>query len=257
MVGCRPSAEFNEARQARRAFSFSSAGRNSPPRPPALLVEPVRDQLAQRLERRPRPRRPRRAISTHSCRGPAASIIRPMIERASTLWPSRATLTSASNSAASLTNLAEARACSPRSLMISTVRRALRSLFPGQHVGGHGDVLASGLLGAGDAEPAEARRVRTLASLISIGRFRPAITSALVCSITEMARLEGVPPNMSVSRITPPPSGRRRSRAGEDVRRGAFHVVLRADADGAAPPRCGPTTCSIAEDELLRPAARA
>ena len=46
-------------------------------------------------------------------------------------------------------------------------------------------------------------RVRTLASLMSIGRFRPAITSALVCSITEMARFEGVPPNMSVSRITP------------------------------------------------------
>src|SRR5262249_16396472 len=50
------------------------------------------------------------------------------------------------------------------------------------------------------------RRERIEASLISIGRLRPAITSALVCSMTEIARLDGVPPNMSVSRMTPEPS---------------------------------------------------
>ena len=48
-------------------------------------------------------------------------------------------------------------------------------------------------------------RERMLASLISIGRLRPAITSALVCSITEIARFDGVPPNISVSRMTPAP----------------------------------------------------
>ena len=36
--------------------------------------------------------------------------------------------------------------------------------------------------------------------------FLSAMTSAWVSSITEMARFEGVPPNMSVSRITPSPS---------------------------------------------------
>src|SRR6516165_10380864 len=46
---------------------------------------------------------------------------------------------------------------------------------------------------------------RKLASLISIGRLIPAITSILALSITEMARLEGVPPNMSVSSTTPSP----------------------------------------------------
>src|SRR5664279_191335 len=46
---------------------------------------------------------------------------------------------------------------------------------------------------------------RTLASLISIGRLIPASTSTLGWLITEMARLEGVPPNMSVRMATPSP----------------------------------------------------
>jgi hypothetical protein len=52
-----------------------------------------------------------------------------MIERASTVWPSFETLTSASKAAASLTNFAEARACSPRLLTISTVRLDSLSYF--------------------------------------------------------------------------------------------------------------------------------
>ena len=52
--------------------------------------------------------------------GPAASIIKPMIERASTVAPSLVTVTSASKVAASLTNLADALACRPRSFAIST-----------------------------------------------------------------------------------------------------------------------------------------
>src|SRR5262249_8990677 len=46
---------------------------------------------------------------------------------------------------------------------------------------------------------------RIFASLMSIGRLIPASTSTLGWLITEMARLDGVPPNMSVSMATPSP----------------------------------------------------
>src|SRR5204863_7546412 len=46
---------------------------------------------------------------------------------------------------------------------------------------------------------------RRLANLISIGRLTPAMTSTLPRSMTEIARLEGVPPNMSVSNTVPSP----------------------------------------------------
>src|SRR6185312_10450378 len=46
---------------------------------------------------------------------------------------------------------------------------------------------------------------RSPASLISIGRLMPAITSILPLSMIEMARFDGVPPNMSVSSTTPAP----------------------------------------------------
>src|SRR5579884_518454 len=46
---------------------------------------------------------------------------------------------------------------------------------------------------------------RRLASLISIGRLIPAMTSTFGRSMTEIARLEGVPPNMSVSKTAPSP----------------------------------------------------
>src|SRR5215470_9574834 len=46
---------------------------------------------------------------------------------------------------------------------------------------------------------------RTLASLTSIGRLMPASTSTCGRLITEMARFEGVPPNMSVRMATPWP----------------------------------------------------
>ncbi len=47
--------------------------------------------------------------------------------------------------------------------------------------------------------------VRTEASLISMGRLTPAMTSTLPASMTEMARFDGVPPNMSVRMMTPAP----------------------------------------------------
>src|SRR5208282_4929736 len=46
---------------------------------------------------------------------------------------------------------------------------------------------------------------RTLASLTSIGRLMPARTSTFGRLITEMARFEGVPPNISVKIATPSP----------------------------------------------------
>src|SRR5262249_60108256 len=48
-------------------------------------------------------------------------------------------------------------------------------------------------------------RLRTEASLTSIGKLTPASTSMRACSMMEMARLEGVPPNISASTLTPPP----------------------------------------------------
>src|SRR5262249_51061874 len=44
---------------------------------------------------------------------------------------------------------------------------------------------------------------RTLASLTSIGMLMPASTSTLGRPIQEIARLDGVPPNMSVRMTTP------------------------------------------------------
>src|SRR5262249_60392599 len=46
-------------------------------------------------------------------------------------------------------------------------------------------------------------RLRTEASFTSIGRLTPARTSIRACSMIEMARFEGVAPNMSVRTITP------------------------------------------------------
>ena len=47
---------------------------------------------------------------------------------------------------------------------------------------------------------------RTLASLTNIGRLTPAKISTFALSITDIARLDGVPPNISVNSITPSPS---------------------------------------------------
>jgi hypothetical protein len=46
---------------------------------------------------------------------------------------------------------------------------------------------------------------RTLASLTRIGKLMPAITSTGASSMTEIARFDGVPPNMSVRMMTPSP----------------------------------------------------
>ena len=71
---------------------------------------------------------------------------------------------------------------------------------------------------------------RTLASFTSIGRLTPAITSTPWRCIIEMARLDGVPPNMSVSRTTPSPVSHRVIQR-LDLGAAVFDIVVRSDAD--------------------------
>src|SRR2546430_1597377 len=60
---------------------------------------------------------------------------------------------------------------------------------------------------------------RILASLTSIGRLMPARTSTLGRLITEMARFEGVPPNISVRIATPSPVSTRLTASMMSLRR--------------------------------------
>src|SRR5215469_7466453 len=86
---------------------------------------------------------------------------------------------------------------------------------------------------------------RTLASFTSMGRLMPAITSTCGRLMTEMARFDGVPPNMSVRMATPSPLSTRLT---------ASMMSLRHCSTSSSGPIvtasiccCGPTTCSNAE----------
>ena len=92
-------------------------------------------------------------------------------------------------------------------------------------------------------------RVRTEASLISIGRLTPANTSMRAWPMVEMARLEGVPPNMSVSTITPSPASQAFALSRISARRFSMSSAPMQTADTHC---CGPTTCSNA---AIRPSA--
>src|SRR5688572_8079599 len=85
---------------------------------------------------------------------------------------------------------------------------------------------------------------RMPASLISIGRLMPAITSTLARSSTEMARLDGVPPNMSVSSTTPSPLSTSLTRSRISLRR--CSMSSSAPMQTVATFCCLPTTCSRA-----------
>src|SRR5262245_55000173 len=87
-------------------------------------------------------------------------------------------------------------------------------------------------------------RLRTLASLTSIGRLTPANTSMRAWSMIEMARLDGVPPNMSVSTMTPSPLSQAWTFSRISARR--FSMSSSGPMHTAATPCCGPTTCSSA-----------
>src|SRR5438874_1537664 len=88
------------------------------------------------------------------------------------------------------------------------------------------------------------RSSRTLASLTSMGRLMPASTSTLGRLMQEIARLEGVPPNMSVRIATPSPLSTRFT---------ASMISLRHRSESSSAPIvmasicfCGPMTCSSA-----------
>src|SRR6266540_2616636 len=88
------------------------------------------------------------------------------------------------------------------------------------------------------------RSSRTLASLTSMGRLMPASTSTLGRLMQEIARLEGVPPNMSVRMATPSPLSTRFT---------ASMISLRHRSESSSAPIvmasicfCGPMTCSSA-----------
>src|SRR6185312_8640429 len=82
---------------------------------------------------------------------------------------------------------------------------------------------------------------RSPASLISIGRLIPAITSILLLSMTEMARFDGVPPNISVSNTTPEPSSTSDTAVRMSCRR--FSMSSSGPIHTAAMAFCPPTTC--------------
>ena len=86
---------------------------------------------------------------------------------------------------------------------------------------------------------------RTLASFTSIGRFTPAITSMPCRCIMEIARLDGVPPNMSVSTTTPSPVSHRLIHASISARR--FSMSSSGPMQTVSTFRCEPTTCSMAD----------
>src|SRR5690242_16868761 len=97
------------------------------------------------------------ALMVISVPGPAASIIRPMIDVAPTVSLTRVTVTEDLYFSAICTNLAEARACRPFLLTISTTRVMASSpgaligrSFSGQNTAGDGAILAAGILRGGN-----------------------------------------------------------------------------------------------------------
>src|SRR5262245_26576087 len=86
---------------------------------------------------------------------------------------------------------------------------------------------------------------RTLASFTSIGRLIPASTSTLGRPMTEIARFEGVPPNMSVRIATPSPLSTRLTASMMSLRR--CSTSSSGPIVTASICFCGPTTCSNAE----------
>src|SRR5262249_4208501 len=86
---------------------------------------------------------------------------------------------------------------------------------------------------------------RTFASLTSIGRLIPASTSTLGRLMTEIARLEGVPPNMSVRMATRSPLSTRLTASMMSLRRSSTSSSGPMVTASICP--CGPTTCSSAE----------
>jgi hypothetical protein len=87
--------------------------------------------------------------------------------------------------------------------------------------------------------------LRMSISLIRLGRLAPARTSILPFSSRVSARLQGVPPNMSVAMITPPPMST--DLAAAAISRWRRSISSSGPMQTARRWVCGPTICSIAE----------
>ena len=81
---------------------------------------------------------------------------------------------------------------------------ALRRSFAGKHATGDGDVLATGLLGHIHSLR-QGTSLTHLRQLDQHGKINSASTSTFGRLMQEIARLHGVPPNMSVRMATPSP----------------------------------------------------
>ena len=173
-----------------------------------------------RKGRRPRHlRRARRRVIVMEVPRAAASSSRPMMLLPSMVRPARSTSTCAPNVPASRTNRAAARACRPRLLPIVTARLVTPALQAGAARAGAARPRPSRARCASDRRRPRSRSGRSRgsvapraagsvawrspASFISIGRFTPVITSTCCAARNGRPRLAGVPPNMSVSTMTP------------------------------------------------------
>jgi hypothetical protein len=86
--------------------------------------------------------------------------------------------------------------------------------------------------------------LRAPARRISIGRLMPAMTSVLPVLSSEMARLDGVPPNRSVRITAPDPVSTRLIALAISRRRASMSSF--GPMQTVATSACSPTTCSIA-----------
>ncbi len=77
-----------------------------------------------------------------------------------------------------------------------------------------------------------------------MGRLTPAITSIFASGMTEIARLEGVPPNMSVTMMTPLPVLHAATVSRICSRRASISSSASIEMDRKY--SCSPTTCSVA-----------
>ena len=185
------------------------------------------------------------AETTMEVPGPADSIISPMIEVPPTVSLPLVTQTSALKRSTICTNFAEARACRPRLLMMGSSRDTapVGNTGPGTVFRRRGVVahlpartrlamvtyLRPASWAIAMASGSE-RSSRTLASLTSIGRLIPASTSTFGRLMQEIARLEGVPPNMSVRMATPSPRVDAVDRF-DDVASAQIGIVFGSDRD--------------------------
>ena len=157
---------------------------------------------------------------------------------------SRATLMCASKRVARWTNLAAALACIPSWLTTRTLHEVMRASFPpGENRTRPRSHCVRARASPG-RPPGGPMNSCVPASLISIGRLTPVMTSTWSLSRNVMPRFDGVPPNMSV-RSSTPASPRTRSIACAMSSLASIDIVVPANGDGGE-------VRQIADDHLRR-----